>query len=346
MRFAPSDSIMPAMQTVPDKRAGGAGAGAGLLLSAALLLAVTSGAATGAVAAPAASAPKVAAGADTLPVARMNVPQAILAASRGEVLLVDVRPAGQRSLGHIKNDVHAPFDRMAAGQAELPKGKRLLFYCSCHAEEVALDAARLLQKKGNADVAVLVGGYDDWKQAGGPIEIDATWEETFKVDAPPVGWGKTPVDPKRCRYEVDRATAARGAASARITCVRDTSARGFAGYTQKLDPAGLRGRKLTLSAMVRTQDAAPGAFLWIGAEDAQGRVMGMTRPDANPIVGTQDWHVVEVSGVVPPTAVKVLVGVSLMASGTVWLDDVRLVADEDRGMPRLRVVVANQSFEE
>lgn len=326
---------MPAMPTVPDMRPGGAGAGAGLLLAAALLLTATpSTAATGA------------AGADTLPVARMNVPQAILAASRGEVLLVDVRPAGQRSLGHIKSDVHAPFDRMAAGQAVLPKGKRLLFYCSCHAEEVALDAARLVMKAGNPDVAVLVGGYDDWRQAGGPIEIDATWEEIFKLAEPPAGWGKTPVDPKRCRYEVDRATAARGAASARITCVRDTTARGFAGYTQKLDPAGLRGRKLTLSAMVRTQDAAPGAFLWIGAEDAQGRVMGMTRPDANPIAGTQDWHVVEVSGVVPPTAVKVLIGVSLMASGTVWLDDVRLVADADRGTPRLRVVVANHDFEE
>jgi len=345
LRFAPPDSIMPAMRTIPDARRGGHWASAGPILAIALLLVMAAGAA-GAAAAPAASAAKAAAGADTLPVARMNVPQAILAASRGEVLLVDVRPAGQRSLGHIRDDVHAPFDRMAAGQAELPKGKRLLFYCSCHAEEVALDAARLLQKSGNANVAVLVGGYDDWRQAGGPTQVDATWEEIFKLDEPPAGWGKTPVDPKRCRYEVDRSGAARGAASARITCVRDTSARGFAGYTQKLDPAALRGRKVTLSAMVRTQDADPGAFLWIGAEDAQGRVMGMTRPDANPSLGTQDWRLVEVSGVVPPTAVKVLIGVSLMASGTVWLDDVRLVAVEDRGMPRVRVVVRNQGFEE
>ena len=338
MRFTARNSIMPGMRTLPDVRRGGPRTGAALLLAAALLLFAS---ARGAAAAGTATAQP-----DTLPVARLNVPQAILAASRGEVLLVDVRPAGQRSLGHIRDDVHAPFDRMAAGLAEIPKGKRLVFYCSCHAEEVALDAARLLMKKGNADVAVLVGGYDDWRQAGGPTLVDSTWEEIFKVDEPPAGWGKTPVDPKRCRYEVDKVIAARGAASARITCVRDTTARGFAGYTQKLDPAGLRGRKLTLSAMVRTQDAAPGAFLWIGAEDAQGRVMGMTRPDANPSVGTQDWRLVEVSGVVPPTAVKVLIGVSLMASGTVWLDDVRLAADEDRGMPRLRVVVRNQGFEE
>lgn len=329
---------MPAMRTLPSVRPRVPGPGPALLLAAALLLAVT---ARGAAAAPAGAAQP-----DTLPVSRVNVPQAILAASRGEVLLVDVRPAGQRSLGHIRDDVHVPFDRMAAGQVLLPKDRRLVFYCSCHAEEVALDAARLVLKQGNANVAVLVGGYDEWRQAGGPTQVDATWEEIFKLDEPPAGWGKTPVDPERCRYEVDHAVAARGAASARITCVRDTTARGFAGYTQKLDPAALRGRKVTLSAMLRTQDAAPGAFLWIGAEDAQGRVMGMTRPDANAIAGTQDWRLVEVSGVVPPTAVKVLIGVSLMASGTVWLDDVRLAADEDRGMPRLRVVVRNQGFEE
>lgn len=326
---------MRAMRTLPDARRASRWASAGPLLAVALLLAVS---ARGAAAA--------SAGADTLPVARMNIPQAIAAASRGEVLLVDVRPPGQRALGHIRDDVHVPFDRMVAGQVQLPKDRRLVFYCSCHAEEVALDAARLQLKKGNANVAVLVGGYDDWRQAGGPTQVDATWEEIFKLDEPPVGWGKTPVDPKRCRYEVDHSIAERGAASARITCVRDTTARGFAGYTQKLDPAALRGRKVTLSAMVRTQDAEPGAFLWIGAEDAQGRVMGMTPPEANRCAGTQDWRLVEVSGVVPPTAVKLLIGVSLMASGTVWLDDVRLAAAEDRGMPRVRVVVRNQGFEE
>lgn len=294
----------------------------------------------------AAAAPTAAAGRDTLPVARMNVPQAMLAATRSEILLVDVRPAGQRALGHIRGDVHVPIEQLAARQSELPRNRRLVFYCSCHAEELALDAARILLAAGHAQVAVLLGGYDDWRTRGGPTQVEARWEDVFRVSSPPSGWGKTPVDSARCGYARDGGIAARGTASARIACRSDTAARGFAGYTQKLDAALLRGRKVTLTAMVRTEAAARGAYLWIAAEDAQGRMMGLTNPASDPIVGSQEWRQHEVSGVVPPVAVRLLIGVSLTGSGRLWLDDVRLVAPEGPGMPRLRPVVVNHGFEE
>jgi hypothetical protein len=72
----------------------------------------------------------------------------------------------------------------------------------------------------------------------------------------------------------------------------------------------------------------------------------VTKPDQDLIVGTQDWRQSEVSGVVPPNAVKVLIGVSVITSGRLWMDDVRLVAPEAAGLPRLRLVVDNPSFEE
>src|SRR5262249_20209199 len=131
---------------------------------------------------------------DTAAVARIGAPQAILAATRGEVRLVDVRPAGQRALGHIKGDLHLPIDRLPARLGELPRDRKLLFYCSCHAEETALEAARLLIQAGGTRVAVLVGGYDAWRAAGGPTQADATWEEIFRPDLPPAGWGRVPVD--------------------------------------------------------------------------------------------------------------------------------------------------------
>ena len=315
---------------------------AGALLASVLLGAAAAGAAPAAVTTPAHASPQRP---DTLPVARMSVPHAMLAANRGDILVVDVRPAGQRALGHIRGDVHIPFDRLADRQAELPRDRRLVFYCTCPAEEVALDAARILLQAGAPHVAVLVGGYDGWRAAGGSIQVDATWEEIFRVDQPPAGWGKTPVDTLRCRYERDDSITARGRASARITCVPVATSRGFAGYTQRLGAEGLSGRRVTLSAMVRTENVERGVFLWIGAEDAQGRVIGMTRPDSGPIVGTQDWRLSEVSGVVPAAAVRVLIGVSLMTSGRVWLDDVRLVATEEGDLPKVQIVVRNPGFE-
>jgi len=306
------------------------------LLSAALAFGAAAGTARAATARP-----------DTLPVPRLSVPQALLAVTRGEVLLVDVRPAGQRALGHVQGDIFVPLDRLSGAAKSLPAGKKLVFYCSCGAEELALDAARIVLAAGPRPVAVLVGGYDGWHAAGGAVQVDATWEEIFRVDQPPQGWGKTPVDTLRCRYAVDDSAAAQGTASACITCRPDTSARGFAGFTQKLDARPLRGRPVTLTAMVRARDVAkPGAFIWIGAEDVQGRVMTLTRPDADPVAGTQDWRLLQVSGVVPPDAVKVLIGLSLVHSGRVWIDDVRFAAPETADLPRLRLVVSNHSFEE
>jgi hypothetical protein len=176
--------------------------------------------------------------------------------------------------------------------------------------------------------------------------IDAPWEKIFRVEDPPVGWGKTPIDSMRCRYTVDTTLASQGHASARIVCVPDSTARGFAGYAQRLDDPRLRGRSVTLSAMVRLQDVARGAYLWIGAENAQGRIQTLTPPGSGVMVGSSGWRMSAVSAAIPRDAAKVLVGVSLMASGRVWLDDVRLMAPEEGGLPGFRVALRNAGFEE
>lgn len=283
---------------------------------------------------------------DTLAIARLSVADAMAAATRGEILLVDVRPSGQRALGHIRGDVYIPGEQLPARQAELPKDRRLVFYCSCHAEESALDAARTLLAAGHSQVGVLVGGYDAWRVANGPTQVDARWEDIFRVSEPPAGWGKTPVDTARCRYTRDTSVAAQGKASGKMVFRPASGTRGFAGYSQKLDAAALRERQVTLSAMVRTENVERGAYLWIGAEDAQGRVSVLVNPRANLITGTQDWRRHEVSCTVPPAAVRVLIGVTLTATGDLWLDDVRLAAPEAPGLPLLQPPIVNPSFEE
>jgi hypothetical protein len=193
---------------------------------------------------------------------------------------------------------------------------------------------------------VLVGGYDGWHAVGGPTVVDAPWEKIFRVDDPPSGWGKTPIDTGRCRYTVDTTEASQGHASARIVCVPDTTARGFAGYAQRLDEPRLRGRSVTLSAMVRTQEVARGAYLWIGAENPQGRIQTLTPPGTNVMVGSNGWRMSVVSARIPRDAARVLVGISLMTSGRVWLDDVRLMVPEEGGLPGFRVALKNAGFEE
>lgn len=283
--------------------------------------------------------------AETLAVARIGIASAMLAQKRGEILLVDVRGAGQRALGHIAHDVGLPIDQWASRQKDLPRQRRLVFYCSCPAEEVAIEAARRMLAAGDSRVAVLVGGFDAWRAAGGPIAVDATWEMEFNVSRPPVGWGKAPEDSMHCRYARDREVAYGGGSSGRIECVLDTTARGFAGFVQRLDAAPWRGREIRFSAMVRSELVAPFGFLWVGAEDADGKLISMDRAEP-PIRGTQDWHLATVRGTVPEGAVRVLIGLNLAGQGGLWIDEAELVATEAKGQPERRVPITNAGFEE
>jgi rhodanese-related sulfurtransferase len=86
---------------------------------------------------------------DTAPVARIGVPQSMLAVKRGEAVLVDVRPEGKRRLGHIQGDLSVPIENLPGEKATLPRDRTLIFYCSCPAEELGLEAARALIEAGD-----------------------------------------------------------------------------------------------------------------------------------------------------------------------------------------------------
>ena len=277
-------------------------------------------------------------------VARFAAAQAIAAATRGEIHLVDVRPAAQRSLGHIRGDLHVPLDQLRLRQGELPRDRTLVFYCSCRAEETALEAARIVIAEGGARAGVLVGGYDAWRAAGGLVQVDATWEEIFRPDLAPLQWGKLPADTTRCRYARDAEIAFRGKASGRIGCWR-AGGRGFAGLQQRMDARGIAGRAVTLSAMVHVEEVQPGAFLWVAAESEDGKVTAMQRSEPDSIRGSQAWRPVEIRWTVPPGAARVVIGASLMGVGGLWLDEVRLTVAEEKVRPRA-VPVRNAGFEE
>jgi len=291
------------------------------------------------------SAPAAPAPPDTAAVARVSVPEAIAAASKGEIALVDVRPLPQRSIGHVRDDVSAPIETIGKG-ADLPRDKKLIFYCSCAAEELALDAARAVMTAGRKDVAVLVGGFDAWRAAGGPIAVDASWEQSFRVEQSPIGWGKTPVDSSRCRYGRDDLNAFSGQASGRIGCFPDTASRGLAGFVQRLDASPCLGRGVTLTAAVRSQQVQGVAYLWVGAEDSKGKLVFMRRAEQAPIHGSQEWHFVQVGADVPADAAKVLVGLSLAGAGQVWLDEVKLKVEAAGDLPARPMILRNPGFEE
>jgi len=285
-------------------------------------------------------------GADTVAIARIDGTHARLAVASGRAVLVDVRYPDQRALGHAARDLAVPYDQIAAHAGELPAGKQLIFYCSCSHEEEALAAARAMPDPHDPRLAVLVGGFDAWRRAGGAMAEEASWEGVFRVADPPVGWGKTPTEHGRCRYARDSTVAASGRWSGCVTCgPPDSSSRSLPGFSQRIDVGALRGRIVTLEARVRTEGVTGAALIWLGLEDHRARLISYARSDSIAVIGTQPWRSVGLQIAIPAEAEKLDFGMSMVGAGRSWLDDVTLTAEPGGGRPRTRLVVANPGFE-
>ena len=89
---------------------------------------------------------------------------------KGDAIVVDVRGTVPYELGHVTGAVWMPLGLMNQRAGELPQDKLIVTYCTCKAEETSLEAAEMLTKHGFPRVAVMLGGYPAWKEAGLPTE--------------------------------------------------------------------------------------------------------------------------------------------------------------------------------
>lgn len=89
---------------------------------------------------------------------------------RGEVTIIDVREADQFLQSHIPGALQIPLARIEGEIAYLPKGKPIVTYCTCPAEESSGRAVEILQHAGITGAAALQGGLGAWRKAGYPLE--------------------------------------------------------------------------------------------------------------------------------------------------------------------------------
>lgn len=99
-------------------------------------------------------------------IARLDVHQVESLVRSGEAIVVDVRGSVPYELGHVEGAVWMPLGLMRERAGELPQEKLIVTYCTCPKEESSLAASTTLRELGFARVAVLVGGYPAWKNAG------------------------------------------------------------------------------------------------------------------------------------------------------------------------------------
>lgn len=84
---------------------------------------------------------------------------------RGEVTVLDVRPAEEFRAGHIPRSVSIPLDELKARLKELPKGQEVVAYCRGPYCVMAAEAVELLRKKGYTATRMELG-VPDWRARG------------------------------------------------------------------------------------------------------------------------------------------------------------------------------------
>jgi rhodanese-related sulfurtransferase len=77
---------------------------------------------------------------------------------------LDVRQASEYAAGHVPGAVHVELGDLPGKPDAAPDGPAVVM---CGHGERAMTAASLLERAGRRDVAVLVGGPEDWARASG-----------------------------------------------------------------------------------------------------------------------------------------------------------------------------------
>ena len=85
------------------------------------------------------------------------------------VAILDVRSRQGYHEGHLPGAINIPFEELPARMKELPKDKDIITYCWGVTCILCTKAAYVLASKGYRPKEML-GGIEEWKKAGFPIE--------------------------------------------------------------------------------------------------------------------------------------------------------------------------------
>lgn len=89
---------------------------------------------------------------------------------RGEVRLLDVRPAEEYRAGHLPGAVNVPIEALERMLDRLPQDKEIVAYCRGPYCVFSHEAAQLLRRHGFA-ARRYAEGFPEWKAAGLPVGI-------------------------------------------------------------------------------------------------------------------------------------------------------------------------------
>jgi hypothetical protein len=138
----------------------------------------------------------------------------------------------------------------------------------------------------------------------------------------PAGWTKAGSQPGEYDMGVDRTHRHENRA---IGFVKGTASEfhGFGTLMQMAAPGEYRGKRVRLSAYVKSEKVQTGwAGLWFRV-DGGDKTLGFDNMQQRPLKGTTDWKRVEIVLDVPEDATGLAYGLLLDGDGEAWMDDLK-----------------------
>jgi hypothetical protein len=146
----------------------------------------------------------------------------------------------------------------------------------------------------------------------------------------PAGWFLAGSDPGSYQISRDSDVTHDGKASGRLASTKAPNRQtrsggmGFGTLMQSFDAGEYVGKRLRLSAWVRSKDVEDWAGVWMRVDGEQTySSLAFDNMQNRPIKGTTDWKKYEVVLDVAEAAKGIYFGILVSGEGTVWINDVR-----------------------
>jgi hypothetical protein len=140
----------------------------------------------------------------------------------------------------------------------------------------------------------------------------------------PTGWWKNGSKTESYVVGVDKDKTHDGLPSGYVRSI-EPSIDGFGGMMQMCDAHTFLGKRLRLSAWMKTENANDGgAHLWFRIDAKGGPMLGFDNMDRRPVKGTSEWKNYSIVLDVPASAGALAFGIFIDGTGQAWISGVKL----------------------
>ena len=154
--------------------------------------------------------------------------------------------------------------------------------------------------------------------------VAGLFEPAFASATAPAGWFLAGSDPKSFQTSRDPAATHQGKKSAILESIR--TPKGFGTLMQNFDAKDYRGKRLRLSAWVKSSNVKDWAGVWMRIDGSDMKSLGFDNMQNRPIKGTKAWTHHDVVLDVPESAAQIAFGILLSGEGKVWISGVEFQA--------------------